>query len=964
MSIRQKIQVAAMLTVLLTLVVLAARAQGPVATDTPTGATATPTPTGEPPTPWFLKTQTQMPCIVSVLLTLIAFVGGRLFGPAIEEWAKEFWQKVKWWGSEFDSRYIKHLIEEYQGLNIKGLRTRAPFAIDLERVYVSLRTRLPEMAIEIPERQELPLEIGEAMGRHKRLVILGGPGTGKTTLLAYLTLTYARGLSQVRLGLEENLLPIFVPLRQLRKVLAESGDEEERLYTLPIYLTAYYKGLGLQPPPDFFEKEMQSGRCLVLLDGLDEVADETERSLMSEWVDSQVTIYPNSRYVVTSRPPGYEKAPLANGFTTLYLCDFTERDISQFANNWCLAIETVAQGEENETARRKADEAAKDLVQAINKSEAIPHLAVNPLMLSIIALVHRYRAHLPERRVDLYGECVEVLLGYWDWAKPGFDRSRGLVAELRPGEKRTILQPIALALHKSERREIERRELEEIIGSLLLTVGGGQGDATDFLDKVRERSGLLVEKGINLYTFSHLTFQEYLAARELAENEKEQRVLLEKVGEEWWQEVTLLYAAMREATPIIDALLEGTDDPSRSRLLLAGRCVAEAIRVDPQARERVISELETLFETSEGELFLRSGRTLAEIARKDSVDFFLRLVAGSDPQKREGALWALRQMGRQAKKVLRDRVVERLFEHLNGEKMCHEAKAALKKIGGDKVEQELKRRLQSGLSVERAAATLAWIDAGLVVDIAETSDTVLRNALIAALDDNMIEIPAGKFVMGSRERITEQPVRKVYLDSFFIDKHPITNIQYKRFVDDTAHKAPSHWESGSYPSGRAAYPVTNVSWKDAAAYAEWVGKRLPTEAELEKAARGVDERIYPWGNDFDESKCNSARSQIHRTTRIGKYSPAGDSPYGVCGLAGNVWEWVNDWYDRSYYRNAPRSNPSGPDSGKHKVLRGGSWESHSTNVRCSARFDASPEEAKNKYGFRCASDAPDKSNDR
>lgn len=955
MNIRQKIQVAAVLTILLMLVVLAAQAEGPIATDTPIYATATPTPTGEPPTPWFLKTK--MPWIVGVLLTLIAFVGGRLFGPAVEQWGKEFWQRARWWKSDFDDRYIKHLIEEHWGLNIKGLRTRAPFAIDLERVYVSLRTKLPEMAIEVVEEQELPLGIGEAMERHKRLVILGDAGTGKTTLQAYLTLTYARKLSRDRLGLEEDLLPILVPLRQLRKVLTKPGDEEKKLDTLPTYLTAYYEELGLQPPPDFFEKEMQSGRCLVLLDGLDEVADETERSLMSEWVDNQVTIYSGNRYVVTSRPSGYEKASLTNGFSTLHLCDFTERDISQFANNWCLAIEIVAQGEDTETARRKANDAAKDLVQAISKNEDIHRLAVNPLMLSIIALVHRYRAHLPERRVDLYGECVDVLLGHWD-------RAKGLVGRLPAGKKRAILQPIALALHKSERREIERKELEEIIGSLLPTVGGGQEDAAVFLDEVQDRSGLLVGKGINLYSFSHLTFQEYLAARELVENEKERGVLLEKAGEEWWQEVTLLYAGMRDATPIIDELLKGTDDPLHSRLLLAGRCVAEAVRVDPRARDRVISELETLFETSKNEFFLRSGRTLAEIAREDSVDFFLRLVTGSDPKKQEGALLALRQMGRQAKKILRDRVIDRLFEHLDGEKMCHEAEAALKKIGGDKVKQELERRLRNGLSVERAAATLAWINAVLVVDIAEeTSDTVLHNALIAALDDNMVEIPAGEFMMGSDERMNEQPKHEVYLDLFFIDKYPVTNIQYKRFVDDTDHKPPSHWEAGSYPLGQAAHPVTNVNWEDAAAYAKWVGKRLPTEAEWEKAARGADELKYPWGNDFDESKCNSAESEIHRTTRIGDYSPASDSPYGVCGMAGNVWEWVNDWYDRGYYRNAPRSNPSGPDSGKHKVLRGGSWGSHSPNVRCASRFDAPPEEAKNKYGFRCASDVLDKSND-
>ncbi len=211
--------------------------------------------------------------------------------------------------------------------------------------------------------------------------------------------------------------------------------------SLASYLTTYYTELALPPRADFFEKQLRHGHCLVLLDGLDEVADETERRLMAAWVDRLVTLYPKNRYIVTSRPPGYESAPLQNGFARLDVRDFDETEIRRFAENWCLAVELATGGptearstraarqQAQTTARRRAAAAARDLVGAITANPAIRALAVNPLLLSIIALVHRYRATLPKRRVDLYAECVDVLLGHWDTAK-------GLLGKLDAGQKR------------------------------------------------------------------------------------------------------------------------------------------------------------------------------------------------------------------------------------------------------------------------------------------------------------------------------------------------------------------------------------------------------------------------------------------------------------------------------------------------------------------------------------------------
>jgi TatA/E family protein of Tat protein translocase len=240
----------------------------------------------------------------------------------------------------------------------------------------------------------------------------------------------------------------------------------------------------------------------------------------------------------------------------------------------------------------------------------------------------------------------------------------------------------------------------------------------------------------------------------------------------------------------------------------------------------------------------------------------------------------------------------------------------------------------------------------------------------------MILIPAGEFWRGTsdadilemRVRFVwepelfedEKPQRKIYLDAYYIDETPVTNEEYKRFVDATGHRVPYGWNENwrTFPEGKGAHPVVNVNWDDANAYARWAGKRLPTEAEWEKAARGTDGRRYPWGNEFDSSRCNSWESGIHTTTPVGRYSPRGDSPYGVKDMAGNVWEWCADWYDENYYKNSPKENPKGPASGRYRVLRGGSWNFGSNDVRAASRNYYDPDDRATLWVFGAPSNFP------
>jgi formylglycine-generating enzyme required for sulfatase activity len=249
-----------------------------------------------------------------------------------------------------------------------------------------------------------------------------------------------------------------------------------------------------------------------------------------------------------------------------------------------------------------------------------------------------------------------------------------------------------------------------------------------------------------------------------------------------------------------------------------------------------------------------------------------------------------------------------------------------------------------------------------------------------------IYIPAGEFQMGCDSSNPsesclddEKPLHTVYLDAYTIDKYEVTNAQYAEFLnaegnqeeggvtwlDADASRVRIH-ESGGVWQADAGYedhPVVTVSWYGARAYCQWQGKHLPTEAEWEKAARGSsDTRVYPWGNEApDCSRLNYYDSTegycVGDTMPVGSY-PSGASPYGAMDMAGNVWEWVNDWYLSNYYESSPYSNPPGPASGTLKVIRGGSWNTYWTHVRVASRPNTNPYGQFSYTGFRCADVAP------
>ncbi len=249
-------------------------------------------------------------------------------------------------------------------------------------------------------------------------------------------------------------------------------------------------------------------------------------------------------------------------------------------------------------------------------------------------------------------------------------------------------------------------------------------------------------------------------------------------------------------------------------------------------------------------------------------------------------------------------------------------------------------------------------------------------------EPQMIRIPAGKFLMGTTKEqaqqvikeggedwkkwlVWEQPQHIVELSEYSIGKYPITNREYQDFVREEKHNPPRGWDGDQFPPEKSGHPVVNVSWDDSIAYCKWLSEkskksyRLPTEAEWEKAARCKSENeslIYPWGDEFDPKNANTSESKIGDTSDVGQFSPRGDSPYGCSDMAGNVWEWCNDWFDEQEYKKRTEfKDPKGPGKGSIRVLRGGSFLNNPRNARCAFRDWNNPFVINNYLGFRVAS---------
>jgi formylglycine-generating enzyme required for sulfatase activity len=810
--------------------------------------------------------------------------------------------------------------------------------VTLENIYVALdtRTRVPlteeENAARQDERSYLmgagdrdsrPLSALEAATQQTRLALLGDPGGGKSTFVRSLAAHAATAALQNEgpyPGWDKGLMPVLITLRELAPQLtaldldcASEAERDARLgAAVREFLTQHLHACKAEEWDPGLEDALLAGDVLLIFDGLDEVA-EVSRKRVRQAVGALLQTYQRlRRVIVTCRTRSYTGAAILPGFAQHTLARFDEDRIKAFVAGWYQAqyrlgrlSETVAQGR------------TRDLQSAALDDE-LRELASNPMLLTTMALIHQREVGLPRERVRLYSLAVQVLLTRWQKRK-GIVASAELRAVLAQDLKlREILERLAYAAHqgqadRSRAADLQRKDLLEILEAERYL--GDVGLAAEFLDYVDQRAGLLVGQGgadggraPTTYTFPHRTFQEYLAGCYL-------------VGD--WNALDLYWQHA------------GEDDAWS----LAAMLGAEELRYNRRSDKVLLNLAYDLApigrpETAQAWRAALWSGLMAALFRPVEI---ARVMQGP----KSGAQYLARLIPTLVKMLEVEplRAVERV-----------EAGKALAKLGGDP-------RPGVGLDAD-GLPDIAWCG-----------------------------VPAGPFLMGSRAEDElasddeKPPYTYVIERAYSISRYPITNAQFAAFVRAGGYGERTYWTDAGWswleqgdvegprdygePFNLPNHPVVGVSWYEAMAFCRWLAVvlsergdleagqmiTLPSEAEWEKAARGTDGQVFPWGEEADPNRANYTDTGLGTTSAVGCF-PGGMSPYGCLDMVGNVWEWT-----RSLYRDYPYDPQDGRENLEAgddvlRVLRGGAFDGHTRLVRCASRLRLYPVNHDGRRGFR------------
>jgi len=816
-------------------------------------------------------------------------------------------------------KYAKLVITTNSTANLRGIKASHLVGVDIETTYTSLRsTEARQVSEEIihgrvsgetqlghgvvaGSTREITVfsEITDVFRTHQRLVLLGSPGSGKTTFLSYVAVSFARELlgQQIlaqRFGFDDRLLPIFIPLRdffqQYSSIIPKPLISSHQLLE---YFLQLFQSYEAPIPKEVLEAYLNNGHAIILLDGLDEVANAEDRVLVSEIVSRFVEQYPKCRYIISCRTYGYTGGTrLGSDFYISELQDLNLNEQKAFLTRWFEAVNSHSNLSQIPQAK------AVDLHRLIKQNPQIQDLAGNPLLLTVIAIIYQ-NFSLPTRRVELYEECLRVLLGYWDMGKPG-QAAKSLaeyvsqLAKMSPSEKRAILEPAALQLHEKRKRSIDQNTLQNYLTTTLLNSGFSDDAATrlshEYLQMVQLRSGVLKEIELGVFVFSHFSFQEFLAARAIISRHDYNDYLLSRIGDSWWREVTLLATSHLSST-------------SRTRASQVIQSIANAEDYDPEANaEHLILAAECMMDA--GKL------------RVDAVTW----------QNIEKA------------------VIERMISRECSFKTRALLGTTLGRLGDP-------RDLDEMVFIPRG---LYWIGSSVQdVDYAvELTKQRFKDKELVAIFTNLFYSELGRHQVDLRSyKISKYPVTNQSYQKFLIDTG-------KSGPSNNAEWAQKYcWQGNMHPVGRSNHPVVLVSLEDAKAYCAWYSEktgrkfRLPTSYEWEVAATGGEGYRYPWGNDF-EVYANTAETEILDTTSVGIFEESKGS-FGVHDLIGNCWEWTLDWY-KPYPDNQEHKDEAYGE--KYRVARGGSWFTYKNYARSKSRYPFRQEvdyRGVSPIGFRC-----------
>ena len=500
----------------------------------------------------------------------------------IADWLIERLEIVWLWVSDrFQSKYYESLADEYRGYKTQGLKFKEPRVLDLDKVFVPLHVNSETLdhisAAILPTQQGgVGLTIWDFLAKVRqapqirRLAVIGPPGSGKTTMLEYLTLIYAQNGQRRQHPKAPRLIPVLLRFRD-RQVQAQITSAQPPDLATLIREQPWIQVLN--PSRSWFATRLQQGKCLVLLDGLDEVADAQQRQQVSHWVNEQMRRYA-SPFIVTSRPYGYRSAPIERVGGTIEVKSFNLPQVERFVHNWYLQTEIKRYLKTSPAVQREAESQATDLIERIKRNAPLAAMAVNPLLLKMIATVHCYRGALPGRRVELYAEICDVLLGRRQEAKQRiaavgadlrqdmnqYGRSSPILGGTRPQsppvlgdlggqhndqgaqqrfteqdgdtnqravpltatQRKQVLQDLALGLMLQNRTEFPPAEGAPLMAAKLAAVTGNSTNPATFFQEIDDLTGLLMEREKGIYQFAHKSFQEYLAAMAISQTQQVQ----------------------------------------------------------------------------------------------------------------------------------------------------------------------------------------------------------------------------------------------------------------------------------------------------------------------------------------------------------------------------------------------------------------------------------------------------------
>jgi formylglycine-generating enzyme required for sulfatase activity len=819
--------------------------------------------------------------------------------------------------------YLEHLAERYQYLDFRGMgiSDRVPLRLPLLDMYVPLKARVEtpagetwarqtrlagrlvgdEEAVAMGERLSKPQPVLQLLEEKSGLILLGDPGSGKTTFLKSLALelSLGRAASPSLAG----RLPVLVPLSAYANALAR------RDVPLGTFLSAYFKERGFElplAPP--FKHRLARGEILLLLDGLDEVREQQRRSLVVERVQDFYSRHrgAGNKFVLTSRVVGYREVRLSvEGLAEATLVDFDEEEIESFIGRWTSAIEKAASGE-TRVAREEAAREREELLAAVHGNPGVRSLASNPLLLTILALMKRQGVTLPERRVELYQRYVETLLKHWNLARglggrPSKDLD--LLDTLR------ILQPLALWMHQTSpgvglvKEGDLNRELERIFRER--KDRDPERSARQFLEDVREHTSLLLDRGGRQYGFIHLTFQEYLAAAALAQRGQQEvgpivDALASHVGDAAWQEVSLLtlgYLGLvqqrdQAAESVLADLLSRAPHPVGEAAILAGEALMDMGRgvVTVECRERVVEAL------------LRVLRNDREVK----------------PQRRATAGAVLAGIGDPRPEVMSVDGMELCWMPAGPFLMGSEDQQAT-----DYEKPQFECTMPYGLWVGRYPVTVAQY---------------------------------GEYLADTRQPAENTRDQR--------PNEPVVRVSWRQAIEFCRWLTMRWRKAGRLGADWEVRLPTEAEWEKSARGGLVIPSKAVVSPE-NRVPEGLSEKInrspgrrFPWGGKSDLNRGNFEK-MVGDISAVGCF-PRGASPYGCEDLSGNVWERTQTLWSRGdeqgiftypYVREDGREGLDSP-KGSARILRGGSYLEVSMDVRCASRNGGNMEFQYINVGFR------------